>query len=54
MLSPLQKYIVIGIEAFANLAASGFESMKELAAAVRKSIADIIGNLIRRYLLLKH
>jgi tape measure domain-containing protein len=47
LLSPLQKSLVMGIEAFANLAESGFKSMKELAAAVRQSIAVIIGDMIK-------
>lgn len=44
-----QQIIAASILAFGELAASGFESMKELAAAVRKSIADIIANFIRMY-----
>jgi tape measure domain-containing protein len=44
-----QKIIAASILSFGELAASGFESMKELAAAVRKSIADIIANFIRMY-----
>lgn len=47
LLSPLQKSLVMGIEAFANLAESGFKSMKELAAAVRQSIAVIVGDMIK-------
>lgn len=47
LLSPLQKSLVLGVEAFANLAESGFKSMKELAAAVRQSIAVIIGDMIK-------
>jgi tape measure domain-containing protein len=49
MLSDGQKIIANSILSFGELAASGFESMKELAAAVRKSIADIIANFIRMY-----
>jgi len=49
MLTPMQAILVQGINTFADLAAGGFESMKELAAAVRKSIADIIANFIRMY-----
>ena len=44
-----QQIIAASILSFGELAASGFESMKELAAAVRKSIADIIANFIRMY-----
>ena len=47
LLSPLQKSLVMGVEAFANLAESGFKSMKELAAAVRQSIAVIVGDMIK-------
>jgi tape measure domain-containing protein len=47
LLSPLQKSLVLGVEAFANLAESGFKSMKELAAAVRQSIAVIVGDMIK-------
>jgi tape measure domain-containing protein len=49
MLGDGQKIIANSILSFGELAASGFESMKELAAAVRKSIADIIANFIRMY-----
>ena len=49
MLVDGQKIIANSILSFGELAASGFESMKELAAAVRKSIADIIANFIRMY-----
>jgi tape measure domain-containing protein len=44
-----QQIIAASILSFGELAASGFESMKELAAAVRKSVADIIANFIRMY-----
>jgi tape measure domain-containing protein len=47
LLTPLQKSLVLGVEAFANLAESGFKSMKELAAAVRQSIAVIVGDMIK-------
>lgn len=47
LLTPMQKSLVMGVEAFANLAESGFKSMKELAAAVRQSIAVIIGDMIK-------
>jgi tape measure domain-containing protein len=47
MLTPMQKSLVMGIEAFANLAESGFKSMKDLAAAVRQSIAVIVGDMIK-------
>ena len=49
MLGDGQKIIANSILSFGELAASGFESMKELASAVRKSIADIIANFIRMY-----
>jgi len=49
MLGDGQTIIANSILSFGELAASGFESMKELAAAVRKSIADIIANFIRMY-----
>jgi tape measure domain-containing protein len=49
MLTPMQAILVEGINTFADLAASGFESMKELAQAVKKSVAEIIGNLIRMF-----
>jgi tape measure domain-containing protein len=47
LLTPLQKSLVLGVEAFANLAESGFKSMKELATAVRQSIAVIVGDMIK-------
>jgi tape measure domain-containing protein len=47
LLSPMQKSLVMGVEAFANLAESGFKSMKDLADAVRKSIAVIVGDMIK-------
>jgi tape measure domain-containing protein len=47
LLTPLQKSLVLGVEAFANLAESGFKSMKELASAVRQSIAVIVGDMIK-------
>ena len=43
----MQKSLVMGVEAFANLAESGFKSMKDLAAAVRQSIAVIVGDMIK-------
>ena len=49
MLTPMQAILVEGINTFADLAAGGFESMKELAQAVKKSVAEIIGNLIRMF-----
>lgn len=49
MLTPMQAILVEGINSFADLAAGGFESMKELAQAVKKSVAEIIGNLIRMF-----
>lgn len=49
MLTPMQAILVQGINTFADLAAGGFESMKELAQAVKKSVAEIIGNLIRMF-----
>ena len=47
LLNPMQKSLVMGVEAFANLAESGFKSMKDLAAAVRQSIAVIVGDMIK-------
>ena len=47
LLTPMQKSLVMGVEAFANLAESGFKSMKDLAAAVRQSIAVIVGDMIK-------
>lgn len=47
LLSPMQKSLVMGVEAFANLAESGFKSMKDLASAVRQSIAVIVGDMIK-------
>jgi tape measure domain-containing protein len=49
MLTPMQAILVEGINTFADLAAGGFESMKELAQAVKKSVSEIIGNLIRMF-----
>ncbi len=49
MLTPMQAILVEGINTFADLAAGGFESMKELAQAVKKSVAEIIGNLIKMF-----
>ena len=49
LLSSFQKTLVEGINSFASLASNGFNSMKELAAAVKSSIASIIGNLIRLF-----
>jgi tape measure domain-containing protein len=47
LLNPMQKSLVMGVEAFANLAESGFKSMKDLASAVRQSIAVIVGDMIK-------
>lgn len=47
LLTPMQKSLVMGVEAFANLAESGFKSMKDLASAVRQSIAVIVGDMIK-------
>ena len=41
MLTPMQAILVEGINTFADLAAGGFESMKELAQAVKKSFAEL-------------
>ena len=43
----LQSSLILGIEQFANLAQSGISSMKELASAIRQSVATVVGNMVR-------
>ena len=49
LLSSGQQIIADSILRFGELASQGFQSMKELASAVRNSMAEIVANFIRMY-----